>query len=68
MEYDYRIDLAELAAADELYNNLMEEFELEKINSWTPIHWDSNVCVYMDATGNIRTIGAPYINSQFKKV
>lgn len=64
MSEDYRKILAETEDFMDWVENLEEEI---KAQSWKCFHKDTQMVAYINNNGEIRIIGMPYINKQFKK-
>lgn len=64
-EYDYRQDLADCQALDDYYESLECDLDLERAASWTVLHRDRMHITFIDYNGEVRTIGAPYIDKAF---
>lgn len=67
-EFDYRELLDECSQMDEYYEQLQLDLEIEQIASWTLLHRDRMQATYINYDGNIRTIGAPYIDKMFPTI
>ena len=65
-EFDYRELLEECSMLDEYYEQLENELEMEKLMNWTMLYRDNMQITYINYEGEVRTIGAPYIDKMFK--
>lgn len=70
-EPNYQEYLGELAQADEYFDNVLAELdeqqEEEKIKSWTMLYKNDMYATFINYQGNMRCIGAPYIDDCFDK-
>lgn len=65
-EFDYRELLEECSMFDEYYEQLENELEMEKTMNWTLLYSDKMQSTFISYDGEVRTIGAPYIDKVFQ--
>lgn len=70
-EQNYQEYLGELAQADEYFDNVLAELdekqEEDKVKSWTMLYKNDMYATFINYQGNMRCIGAPYINDCFEE-
>lgn len=66
-EEEYQQLLLELEEMDKLVEELLEQEEEDKAEKWVAIDRTDMSCVFMNPKGEVRTIGAAYINNLFKE-
>ena len=64
---EYQQLLLELDEIDTLIEEMLDKEEEEKAEKWIAIDKTAMSCVFMNPHGEVRTIGAAYINNLFKK-
>lgn len=66
MNEDYRAIMAELDAIDALCDQYLEQAEEAQAENWIAVDKTNMSCVFMNRSGEVRVIGAAYINSLFE--
>lgn len=66
-EEEYQQLLLELDEIDTLIEEMLDQEEEEKAEKWVAIDRTNMSCVFMNPHGEVRTIGAAYINNLFKE-
>lgn len=51
----------------EMYEQCLEDLNLEQVQSWKLLHKTDKLYIYQDCLDNIRTISANYINRLFSQ-
>ena len=62
---DYRAIFAELDDIDAWADQLEEELKMVKNAEWICVEHSNILCVFMNRDGEVRTIGAQYIDECF---
>ena len=63
---DYRAIYAKMDDLDEYYSWLEEELEEQQAMDWVPIDRTNMYCTFMNRAGEVRTIGAQYVDACFE--
>lgn len=66
-EEEYQQLLLELEEIDTLIEDMLDQEEEEKAEKWVAIDRTNMSCVFMNPKGEVRTIGAAYINNLFEE-
>lgn len=64
-EFDYREVLKDCEELDDYYEDLMATLDEEQAASWTLLQRDKMQATFISYDGEIRVVGAPYIDKMF---
>lgn len=63
---DYRATYAQLDDIDTFFDNIENELEMDALAEWVCIDHSNWSCTFMNRAGEVRIIGAQYIDSCFE--
>ena len=63
---DYRATYAQLDDMDTYFDALEEELEMDKLAEWICVDHSNWSCTFMNRAGEVRIVGAQYIDSCFE--
>lgn len=67
IEDEYDQLLLELEEIDALIEDMLDKEEEEKAEKWVAVERTNMSCTFMNPKGEVRTVGAAYINDLFEK-